>query len=338
MFERSAYKENMLTAPRRHILYKQDKILYAKYKKMRYNNGKGRITMQENFRMGRTTLEKEISISAVDTVFYFEFNDGFRDHVESHPAWEMIYADRGRCEILADEHTFMLEQGELYFHKPHESHMLRIPKGEFPNILICSFHCDSPALTHLRERKLRASLTVKGHISSIIHEAVQTFDQSDRRLLIQGVLFRSENRLFGGEQSILLRLELMLLELLREHAFRPVRENRFLPKEQTDPLSRRIIEFLEENLYRPLDMDALCRRVGFSRSYISKHFSRTCATPLVRYFNKMKMEEAKRLIRETKYSFFEISEMLMLSNSHYFSTLFKAYVGMTPTEYKQSCK
>ena len=49
-------------------------------------------------------------------------------------------------------------------------------------------------------------------------------------------------------------------------------------------------------------------------------------------------EQAKRLIRETKYSFFEISEMLMLSNSHYFSTLFKTYVGMTPTEYKQSCK
>ena len=49
-------------------------------------------------------------------------------------------------------------------------------------------------------------------------------------------------------------------------------------------------------------------------------------------------EEAKRLIRETKLSFFEISERLMLSNSHYFSTLFKTYVGMTPSQYKKSCK
>ena len=289
--------------------------------------------------MGRTTVEKELCLGAIDTLLYFEFNDKFKDHVESHPAWEMIYADRGRCEIVADDRTFTLEQGELYFHKPFERHMLQIPKGEFPNILVCSFHCDSPALFHLKERKLRASLAIKAHISSIIHEATEIFDFSNKGISIQGILFRNEKNLFGGEQSIFLRLELMLIELLREHVFALSKESRFLNKELTaDPLCRKIIEFLEQNLYTNPNMDALCREVNFSRSYISKHFSRVCGMPPSRYFNKMKMEEAKRLIRETKYSFFEISEKLMLANSHYFSTLFKKYVGMTPTEYKQSCK
>lgn len=293
---------------------------------------------EQTLTMGKHSLTEEISLRAIDTLFYFEFSDNFKDHLESHPAWEMVYVDRGNCTVLADGKSFLLKQGEMYFHKPYETHMLEIPQGEFPNIFICSFHCDSPALSHLQERKLRASTTVKGHIAAIIHEATQTFDLSDRRLAIQGILFKTPNRLFGGEQSIFLRLCLMLIELLREHAFRPKEENRFLPKDQTDPLCRKIIDFLEKNLFAPLDTKALSHHVGFSRPYISKHFSRVCGTPLVRYFNKMKMEEAKRLIRETKYSFFEISEMLMLSNSHYFSTLFKTYVGMTPTEYKQSCK
>ena len=288
--------------------------------------------------LGKHPLTEEVAITAIDTLFYFEFSDKFKDHMESHPAWEMVYVDRGRCTVIADDRRFLLEQGEMYLHKPHEAHMLEIPQGEFPNIFICSFHSSSPSICHLQERKLRASTTVKGHIAAIIHEATQTFDLSDRRLAIQGILFRSKDRLFGGEQSIFLRLCLMLIDLLREHAFRPDGEHRFLPKDQTDPLCRKIIDFLEKNLYAPLDMGALSHHVGFSRPYISKHFSRVCGTPLVRYFNKMKMEEAKRLIRETKYSFFEISEMLMLSNSHYFSTLFKTYVGMTPTEYKQSCK
>ena len=326
----------MLTAIRRHILYKYGKILYAPYKKMLYNE---RAAMQEKtLMMGKHTLTQEITLTAINTLFYFEFNDKFKDRIETHPAWEMIYADRGRCTVVANDKTFTLEQGEMYFHKPYEAHMLQIPEGEFPNILVCSFLCDSPALSHLKERKVRASTTVKGHIAAIIREATQTFDLSDRRLVIQGILFKSKNRLFGGEQSILLRLTLMLIELLRECAFHPAQESRFLPREQTDPLCGRIIDFLEKNLFATLDMETLSRHVGFSRCYISKHFSRVCGTPLVRYFNKMKMEEAKRLIRETKYSFFEISEMLMLSNSHYFSTLFKTYVGMTPTEYKQSCK
>ena len=312
--------------------------MYATYKKMLYNEGKVRVMNEKTLTMGKHILSEEVTLTAIDTLLYFEFSDKFQDRMESHPAWEMIYADRGRCTVVADDKIFPLEQGELYFHKPFEPHMLQIPQGEFPNILVCSFHCASPALSHLKERKLRASTTAKAHISAIIHEATQTFDLSDRRLAIQGILFQSENRLFGGEQSIFLRLTLLLIDLLREHAFRPEGESRFLPKEQTDPLSRRIIAFLEEHLYEPLDTEALSRHVGFSYPYISKHFSRECGTPLVRYFNKMKIEEAKRLIRETKYSFFEISEMLMLSNSHYFSTLFKKYVGMTPTEYKQSCK
>ena len=36
-----------------------------------------------------------------------------------------------------------------------------------------------------------------------------------------------------------------------------------------------------------------------------------------------------------QHNFFEISEMLMFSNSHYFSTLFKKHTGMSPGEYKQ---
>lgn len=295
--------------------------------------------MEQTIRMGKATTEKLFTLDAVDTLLYFEFSDKFKDHIESHAAWEMIYADRGRCTLVAGEESFTLEQGELYFHKPFEPHMVQIPTGEFPNILICSFQSASPILLRLGGRKLRADTEIKQHISAIIHEATQTFDLSDKRLLIQGILFRNENHLPGGEQSIFLRLELMLIELLRKFAFPTERESRFLTRElAADPLCRSIIAFLEEHICENPDMGAICEHVSFSRSYVSRHFSQVCGMPLSHYFNKMKMEEAKRLIRETKYSFFEISEHLMLANSHYFSTLFKKYVGMTPTEYKQSCK
>jgi AraC-like DNA-binding protein len=194
-------------------------------------------------------------------------------------------------------------------------------------------------MRYFENRRLRASLTVKQHISAIIHEATQTFDLSERLLVIQGILFKGEDRLWGGEQSIFLRLELMLLELLRENFFSGNQKSRFLSKElAADPLCCRVIEFLEEHLCERLDIDALCKALSFSRSHISKRFRAVCGFPIARYFNRMKIEEAKRLIRETKLSFFEISERLSLCNSHYFSNLFVQFVGMSPTQYKQSCK
>jgi hypothetical protein len=128
-------------------------------------------------------------------LLYFEFSDKFEDRMESHPAWEMIYIDRGRCTVVADNKSFLLEQGEMYFHKPHEAHMLQIPEGEFPNILVCSFLCDSPALLHLKEQKLRASATVKGHIAAIIHETRLNVSKILNLLQQQGLVSLQRNTL-----------------------------------------------------------------------------------------------------------------------------------------------
>ena len=53
---------------------------------------------------------------------------------------------------------------------------------------------------------------------------------------------------------------------------------------------------------------------------------------------KYSVEEAKRMIRENAYNFTEISEMLGFSTPHYFSTVFKKTINMTPSEYANSIK
>ena len=95
---------------------------------------------------------------------------------------------------------------------------------------------------------------------------------------------------------------------------------------------------MEERLYGKFTMDELSRELSFGKTYISKYFVKTCGYSIIDYFNMMKINEAKRLIRESGHNFYEISEMLMFSNSHYFSTIFRKHTGMTPTQYKQSCK
>lgn len=289
--------------------------------------------------IGRSVMEKPIHVDSLDTLLYFEFNDKFRDKPEAHPAWEMVYADRGECTIVADDASFPLRQGELYFHKPFERHMLQIPPNDFPNIIIISFVCDSPAMRFFEGRRLAASLSVKQQIATILNEATQTLDITNPRLRIQGAGLRPKSKLWAGEESILLRFELLLIELIRENTAEGDRRRLFLSKElASDPLCVSVIEYLEEHVGEKPDAEALCRQVNFSRSHVSRHFQKICGIPLGRYFNMMKIERAKVLIRQTNMSFTEISERLALSNSHYFSTLFRSHVGMTPSQYKKSCK
>ena len=289
--------------------------------------------------LGRETLNKEIHIEAVTSLYYFEFSDRFEDTPEAHSAWELVYVDKGECTAVADGKDIFLSQGEMYIHKPFEEHLVRMHKNVFSNVIIITFECSSSVLDGIAGKRIKLSAEPKKELTKIIHEASETFDISNSRLKIDGVMLKNGSKLFAGEQSIVLRLELMLIELIRENGLFSDRKKLFVKKEiAEDEFCVRIIEFFEENIYGKLDITELCERMNFSRSYISKHFSEKCGHSLTKYFNMMKIEEAKRLIRETNMSFFDISERLMLSNSHYFSTLFKGFVGMTPTQYKKSCK
>ena len=284
-------------------------------------------------------VTKRIEINSITSIHYFEFDDKFVDSPESHAPWELVYVDRGECDIVADGTSFRLKQGQMYFHKPNEVHMLKTVKGIAPNVFIVVFSSSSPAMRYFENRKLDASMITKQHIAAIIHEASATFDLPFNNLRMQGLHPKSENALWGGEQTILIRLELMLIEIIRNNNYYVNNPKMFFPKEIIkDEFALKVIAFMERNLYNKFTMEELSREFSFSKTYISKYFAKACGYSIIDYFNMMKINEAKRLIRESRYNFFEISEMLMFSNSHYFSTLFKKHTGMTPTQYKKSCR
>ncbi len=281
-----------------------------------------------------------VTIDEITSLYYFEFDDAFRDEPEAHDSWELVFVDRGECGIVADGRSLRLSQGEMYFHKPRETHMLEVIKGVAPNIFIVTFTTRSPAMHYFEDRRLSAPMSTKQHISAILHEASATFELPFNDPKLRRLRLREGTHLFGGEQTVRLRLELMLIELIREAGdYREaVPELLFPPRPTEDEFVLRIIAFMEEHLYTRFTLEELSRALSFGKTYISRYFSRVVGYSVIEYFNMMKIHEAKRLIRESGCNFCEISERLMFSNSHYFSTAFRKYTGMTPTQYKRSCK
>ncbi|MBQ2719874.1 MAG: hypothetical protein IJF73_07395, partial [Clostridia bacterium] len=47
-----------------------------------------------------------VTIDAITSIHYFEFDDSFRDDPEAHEPWELVYVDRGECGVVADGRTF----------------------------------------------------------------------------------------------------------------------------------------------------------------------------------------------------------------------------------------
>ncbi|MBQ8551699.1 MAG: helix-turn-helix transcriptional regulator [Clostridia bacterium] len=287
-------------------------------------------------------MTKLIDIETLTTFRYFEFtNEKNREPVSNpivHEMWEILYIDRGECDVVSDDQRYHMSQGDMSFHKPGTLHYAELENGGYVNILFISFSCSSPAMSYFENCYIHASREVKQYIALMLHEASLTFTPPFIKYPTEEQKKNMANSLWGGEQSILNRLELMLIEIIRSNRFHTSNPKIYHPKEVVnDEFCSRVIDYMELHLYEGMNIDDLCHALSFSKSYISKRFSSVCGCSVIKYFNIMRIQEAKRLIRETDLTFQEISEKMMLANPHYFSTLFKKHIGMTPTEYKKSC-
>ena len=97
-----------------------------------------------------------------------------------------------------------------------------------------------------------------------------------------------------------------------------------------------IKRYMEETIGEVFRIDALCRHIGYGKSYVSRMFHEQTGETLACFATKMKIKKAKQLIRESNYNFAQISDLLSFDNPQYFSRVFKRVVGMTPTEFKAS--
>ena len=95
---------------------------------------------------------------------------------------------------------------------------------------------------------------------------------------------------------------------------------------------------MKKNLDKRIKRSDFCHKFNVSITSMETAFKKIKGQPVMRYFTKLKIEEAKRMIRENAYNFTEISEMLGFSTPHYFSTVFKKTINMTPSEYANSIK
>ncbi len=280
-------------------------------------------------------IENLLVISKIVTIHYFEFHKNFRGPTESHDFWELVYAEKGNLICRADDGEIFLREGEMLFHKPCEVHSLRADGKRAPNVFVISFECKSQAIHFFENRKMAVDKSLLRLIYSIIEESKQTFDLpvSDPALKRMKLL---PSPALGGQQIIKNRLEILLIELMRNTTAQTASDSVFLLREQFDEVvATRVIAYMKENLNQNLSMDDICTTLHYNRSYIFRQFKKSTGDSVMAYFNKMKLDVAKRQLREGDLSVAAISDSLGFESPNYFSKIFKKYTGYTPSTYRK---
>lgn len=98
-----------------------------------------------------------------------------------------------------------------------------------------------------------------------------------------------------------------------------------------------LLLFINSSHTEKLTMQLLSRKFNCSVSKLSHLFKKNSGMSISEYVEKLRLDEAKWLLRQSAFSVTEISDSLGFCNPAYFAAVFKRSFGVSPKQYKADC-
>ncbi len=279
--------------------------------------------------------KKELKIEKLHAVHYLKYSKNLCLPSESHNFWEFIYVDKGRLTVTADRSESVINQGNARFHKPNEWHNLRAEEDPEPNVAIISFECDSELMSFFNNRTLKVGQEQKLLLSKIISEYTNAFS-TPLDDMFSDSLERKPTAMLCSEQLLVQYLCEFLILFLRQES--PAVSHKPVSLSKPNSTLNIIENFMLDNLTTSITIDQLMKCSGLNRMSLNRLFKSNYGLSPMQYFINLKIEMAKKYLREDNYNISQISELLGYSSIHYFSLQFKKTTGMAPSEYSASIK
>ncbi len=280
----------------------------------------------------RHSIQNVVDVKDLTALEYLDFEGKYSDYSELHDFWELCYVEQGEITLSLEEKLFSLSEGSVILIPPNRRHSYESAGGNKNRAFVACFESSSQSLKSLGEISIQVGEVENNCINSVIEESQSTFYMNENEHLeaLQGANF-------GGQQAILLQLEYLLIRLLRRLSSDKNAEVVFLDGKQFySDLAEVLMRFFRDNLGARLSLSDIADKFNYSRSFLCKTFKEETGESIMSCFNRLKIEEAKRLLSRTEKSVSEVAASLGFSDAKYFGALFKSHTGASPTEFRDN--
>lgn len=286
-----------------------------------------------------TNIENAFTVDAIITMYHLKIKEYIKKDTKNdegvcYDFWQILYLDSGNFSCEINHKVYTLCPGQIFFCEPG---IVRHPVQQKNAVVgIISFRSDSPKMEYFKHTVFDLSDDERKDFSRILTDGVEQFKK-----IPEEEMFFGQQPKDGTEdyelQSIKNRLELLLIDLYKNKA--KLQYSFPTPQNQINYYEKQFLnieQFMVSQIKSNLSIKDISLYTSLSVSTIKRIFSRTAGCGAIHHFLTLKINEAKRLIRETDCSLTEISESLGFSSIHYFSRTFKKIAGKSPRQYASS--
>ncbi|WP_309121186.1 response regulator transcription factor [Paenibacillus sp.] len=123
-----------------------------------------------------------------------------------------------------------------------------------------------------------------------------------------------------------------LLGIVKEAARRMMES---LRKDGRSPIVQQVLKHIHESYAESLSLKSMGQRYHVHPVYLGQLFLRETEVTFSEYVNRYRIEQSKRLLKETNEKVQEVAQSVGYWEIGYFYKQFKKYVGLSPTEYRE---
>jgi AraC family transcriptional regulator len=91
---------------------------------------------------------------------------------------------------------------------------------------------------------------------------------------------------------------------------------------------------MQSRLHDELDLGRLARDAGLSEAHFSRAFKKSTGFTPSQYFTRLRMEQARRLLRETDQPVVDVGLEVGYASPSHFAQVFRREVGVNPSDYR----
>lgn len=107
-------------------------------------------------------------------------------------------------------------------------------------------------------------------------------------------------------------------------------------KDRSDILAHQLQNYIESHISENLKLDSICKTLFISRSRLYKLSVDAFGMGITDYIKELRLEKAKKMLKETTKPIYQISDEVGFRDSNYFVRTFKTKTGMTPGKYRKN--
>ena len=257
-------------------------------------------------------FEKPLNFD-VCSVYAAGSGNSFRDFCDCDSVYRIAAVTSGSGKLVAQNSSTDIKENDIFILFPHE-------KASFEGVFEYNAVCFSlnPGKYSEGFGIIKANTTAEQRIinDSNVYSALKNLAKE---------LAAGDNSF--SEELVSLFCGLLLVYVLR--AFDTAGGEKDV-EEINFKVCSKVMSYIDTNVLSMKNLREVSRVMGYNYSYISTLFHRTTGITLNGYFKNKRMNEAKRLLLNSKISISEIARLMNYSSVYAFSKAFKEYFGSSP--------